>query len=100
MHRYFIGSPESSFYPKCRRTVDRNLDTIIDMLLSTHEFQFPSAEDLEAYEKSTPHPDGKQWCVPEQTIGNYYWNSHFIVRDLDILRKFGRLDFELPVLIV
>ena len=45
-----------------------------------------------------PHPEGKRWCVAEQTIGNYYWGSSFIIRDLDILRKFGRLDFELPVL--
>ncbi len=94
---YYIGSPESNLYPTCRRTVDMNLDTIIDKLLNTHEFPFPSAEDLEAYEQSNPHPDGKRWCVAEQTIGNYYWGSHFIVRDLDILRKFDRLDFTLPV---
>lgn len=94
---YFVGSPESSFYPACRRTVEMNLDAIIDRLRNTHEFSFPPAEELEAYERSNPHPDGKRWCVAEQTIGNYYWNSSFIVRDLDILRKFGRLDFDLPV---
>ncbi len=93
---YFVNSPESSFYPQCRRAVDMNLDTIIDALLDTREFRFPSAEDLDAYEQSNPHPDGKRWCVPEQTIGNYFWGSSFIVRDLDILRKFGRLDFDLP----
>ena len=75
------------------------LDTIVDKLLGTHDFQFPFAEELDAYEQSNPHPDGKRWCVPEQTIGNYYWGSSFVVRDLDILRKFGRLDFDLPVLI-
>lgn len=95
---YFINSPESSFYPACRRTVDMNLDTIIDSLLNIQEFKFPSAKELDAYEQSNPHPDGKQWCTPEQTIGNYYWGSNFIIRDLDILRKFGRLDFDLPVL--
>ena len=94
---YFIGSPESSFYPACKRTVDRNLDAIVDRLVSTREFSFPSAEELDAYEQSNPHPDGRRWCVAEQTIGNYYWGSQFITRDLDILRKFGRLDFELPV---
>lgn len=96
---YFVALPESSFYPKCRHTVDMNLDTIIDSLLRTHEFQIPSAGELDAYEQSNPHPDGKRWCVAEQTIGNYYWGSNFIIRDLDILRKFGRLDFDLPVLI-
>lgn len=78
--------------------MDMNLDTIVDKLLGTYDFQFPSAEELDAYEQGNPHPDGKRWCVPEQTIGNYYWGSNFIVRDLDILRKFGRLDFDLPVL--
>ena len=90
---YFIDSPESSFYPTCQETVEKNLDKIIDTLLETREFSFPSAEELDAFEKGSPHPDGKRWCVAEQTIGNYYWNSHFIIRDLDILRKFGRLDF-------
>ncbi len=79
--------------------MDMNLDTIIDSLLSTHEFKFPSARELDVYEQNNPHPDGKRWCVAEQTIGNYYWGSNFIIRDLDILRKFNRLDFDLPVLI-
>lgn len=94
---YFIASPESSFYSQCKRTADLNLDTIVDSLLSTHEFQLPSAEELDVYEQSNPHPDGKRWCVAEQTIGNYYWGSNFIIRDLDILRRFDRLDFDLPV---
>ena len=95
---YFVGSPESSFYPECRHIVDMNLDTIIDTLLGTQEFSFPSDRELAAFEQSNPHPDGGRWCVAEQTIGNYYWGSHFIIRDLDILGKFGRLDFELPVI--
>ena len=95
---YYVGSPSSSLYSECKRTVDMNLDTIIESLLGTHEIQLPSAKELDAYEQSNPHPDGKRWCVAEQTIGNYYWGSNFIIRDLDILRKFGRLDFDLPVL--
>ena len=94
---YLIGSPESDLYPKCRRTAELNLDMIVDRLTGTREFSFPTPEDLEAYEQANPHPEGKRWCVAEQTIGNYYWGSHFIVRDVDILRKFGRLDFDLPV---
>lgn len=94
---YFIDSPESGYYPECRRTVEMNLDTIVDKLLSTQEHQFSSAEDIDAFERSNPHPEGRRWCGPEQTVGNYYWSSHYITRDLDILRKFGRLDFDLPV---
>lgn len=94
---YFIGSPRNSYYSECKHTVEMNLDTIVDVLLNTYEIPFASAEDLDAYEQSNPHPDGKRWCVAEQTIGNYYWGAHFIARDLNILRKFGRLDFHLPV---
>lgn len=94
---YFIGSSKSSYYAECAHVVDMNLDTIVDALLDTSEFQFASLEELNAYEQSTPHPDGKRWCVAEQTIGNYYWSTHFIARDLNVLRKFGRLDFDLPV---
>lgn len=96
---YFINSPESSFYSECKRTVDMNLNTIVNSLIGTYEIKLPSAEELDAYEQNNPHPDGKRWCVAEQTIGNYYWGSNFIIRDLDILRKFGRLEFDLPVLI-
>lgn len=94
---YFIGTPESRYYPACARTVEMNLDAIADALLHTREYEFAAPEALEAYEKSNPHPEGKRWCVAEQTVGNYYWGAHFIVRDLNLLRKFGRLDFPLPV---
>lgn len=94
---YFIGSPESSYYPACRRAVDMNLDAIVDSLLDTHEIALLSAEATDAYEQGNPHPDGKRWCVPEQTVAHFFWGSHFIIRDLDILRKFGRWDFDWPV---
>lgn len=94
---YFVGSPESAYYAQCAKAVELNLDTIVDGLRTTREPQLASKEALDAYEQSTPHPDGKRWCVAEQTIGNYYWCSHFITRDLYILKKFDRLDFQLPL---
>ena len=96
---YFVNSPENSFYPQCKRTVEMNLDTIVDSLIGTHEFQFLTDKELEEYEHHNPHPNGKRWCVAEQTVGTYSWSSIFIIRDLDILRKFGRLDFDIPVFI-
>ncbi len=94
---YFVGSPKSSYYAECTHTVEMNLDTIVDALLHAHEPSFTSAEALDAYERSNPHPDGKRWCVAEQTVGNYYWGAHSITRDMNIPRKFDRLDFDLPV---
>lgn len=74
-----------------------NLDMIIDKLNNTNEIPIASDEELNAFEQNNPHPDGRRWCVAEQAIGNYYWGSHNITSDLDILRKFDRLDFHLPV---
>lgn len=92
---YFVGSPNSKYYPELKHVVDMNLDSIIDTLQNTNEIQIASQEELDAYEQNNPHPDGKRWCVPEQAIGNYYWGTHNITSDLDMLRKFDRLDFQL-----
>ena len=94
---HFVGSPESEHYLTLKNAVDINLDSIVDVLRNTNEFQIASEEELDAFEKNFPHPDGKRWCSTEQAIGNYYWGSHTIVSNMDILRKFDRLDFELPI---
>ena len=94
---YFVGSTSSEYYQELKRAVDMNLDFIIDALQNTYEIEIASEEELETYEKSNPHPEGKRWCVPEQAIGNYYWGTYQIVSNLELLRKFNRLDFELPI---
>lgn len=94
---YFVGSPKSGYYPELKHVVDINLDMIVDRLHHTKEIQTASEEELMEFEKNNPHPDGKRWCVAEQAIGNYYWGAHNITLDLDILRRFDRLDFPLPV---
>ena len=90
---YFVGSPSSKYYPELKHVVDMNLDSIINTLQNINDIQIASEEELDAYEQSNPHPDGKRWCVAEQAIGNYYWGTHSITSNLDILRKFDRLDF-------
>lgn len=93
---YFVGSPNSNHYPELKHVVDVNLDSIINTLENTNEIQLAPEEDLNAFEQNNPHPDGKRWCVAEQAIGNYYWGTHNITSNLDVLRKFDRLDFHLP----
>ena len=90
---YFVGSPQSKYYKELKHVVNINLDSIIHTLENTYDITFAQEEELDEYEKSNPHPDGKRWCVPEQTIGNYYWGTINIITDLDLLRKFDRLDF-------
>lgn len=94
---HFVGSPESEQYLPLKNVVDMNLDTIVDTLCNTNGFHIMSVEECNEFEKNIPHPDGKRWCSGEQTIGNAYWGPHGITSNMDILRKFDRLDFPLPV---
>jgi hypothetical protein len=94
---HFVGSPDSEHYPLLKNVVDMNLDTIIDTLHNTNEFRIMPEEEVSAFEISIPHPDGKRWCSTEQAIGNYYGDAQYVVSNLDILRKFNRLDFQLPI---
>lgn len=92
---HFVGSPESEHYPALKDVVDINLDAIVETLCNTSELHITPEEDLNAFEKNFPHPDGRRWCSTEQAIGNYYGNAQRITSNLDILRKFDRLDFSL-----
>jgi hypothetical protein len=93
---HFVGSPDSEHYQELKNIVDNNLDTIVDTLCNTNEFLMMPVEELNAFEKNNPHPDGKLWCSSEQAIGNHYGDAQNVTTNLDILRKFNRLDFELP----
>lgn len=94
---HFVGSFESEHYPAFKNVVDINLDTIVDTLRNTNEFHMMPEEEANAFEKNNPHPDGKRWCSAEQAIGNYYGSAQCVTSNLDILRKFDRLDFQLPI---
>lgn len=94
---YFVGSPESEHYPLLKNVVNINLDTIVDSLCNTNELHIIPEEEINAFEKNNPPPDGKGWGRIEQTIGNYYWGAHGITSNMEILRKFDRLDFQLPI---
>ena len=93
---HFVGSPESEQYAAFKNVVESNLDTIVDALCNTTEFHIMSEEECNEFERNVPRPDGKRWCSGEQTIGNFYWGPHGITSNMNILRKFGRLDFQLP----
>ncbi|MDR2686480.1 MAG: hypothetical protein LBB75_01910 [Oscillospiraceae bacterium] len=96
---HFVGSPESGQYPALKSVVDINLDTIVDTLRNTNEIHIAPEKEIKAWEKNNPHPEGrrKRWSSAEQAIGNYYWGAHGITSNLDLLRKFDRLDFLLPI---
>jgi len=96
---HFVGSPENEHYPALKNVVDMNLGAIVDTLRGTNEIYIATEKEIKAWEKNNRHPDGrrKRWGGAEQAIGNYYWGTHGITSNMDILRKFDRLDFQLPV---
>jgi len=94
---FFVGSPESERYPALQGIVERNLDAIVETLRNMNDIYVMSEEELTVWEMNNPHPDGKRWGDSKQAIGNYFWGAHGITSNVDVLKKFGRLDFLLPV---
>lgn len=66
-----------------------NLDAIAKNLLNLYEIRLLSAKEIDAYESAMVH-----WRADG---GAVFLGSNFIARDLEILLRFGRLDFDLPV---
>ena len=94
---HYVGSLKSGHYPEFKNIVDMNLDTIVDTLCNTNEFRIMPEAELIIFEENNPHPEGKRWCSTEQAIGNYYGDAQCLTSNLDILRKFDRLDFQVPI---
>lgn len=97
MPAFFVGSPDSEYYPELKGIVDGQLDAIVDRLHNTNELPVGHEEDIEEWERKVPRADGKKWNDSEQIIGSYYWASSDFISEIDILNKFGRLDFQLPI---
>jgi hypothetical protein len=93
----YINSPDSEYYPIYKDIVDMELDAIVDRLHNTNELAVMHDVDIEEWEAKVPRKDGKEWNDNEQIIGNYYWASSDFISQIEILKKFGRLDFQIPV---
>jgi len=79
----FVGSPDSERYPALKAIVEMELDAMVDRLHSTTELPVTRYEDA--------------WEDVRQVIGSYYWAASDYILQIDTLKKFGRLDFGLPV---
>lgn len=53
--------------------------------------------DIKEWEAKVPRKDGKEWNDNEQIIVSYYWASSDYIAQISILKKFGRLDFQIPI---
>jgi hypothetical protein len=79
----FVKSLDSEYYPIYKDFVEMELDGIVDRLHNTNEPPVMSFKDA--------------WEDVRQIIGNYYWASSDYISQIEILKKFGRLDFQIPV---
>lgn len=79
----FVNSPDSEYYPIYKDVVDMELDGIVDRLHSTNELPVMNFKDA--------------WEDVRQVIGNYYWASSDYISQIETLKKFGRLDFQIPI---
>lgn len=80
-----VDSPDSSLYPEYKDLVDAELDGIIDRLHTIQALPVPGIDDK------------ADWLDNWQIISCYPSTCGFFIRQIEILRKFGRLNFQLPI---
>jgi hypothetical protein len=81
-----VDSPESPFYPEYKELVEAELDGIVDRLHTIQELPVPGIDD------------SADWLDNRQIISCYPSTCGFFIMQIELLRKFNRLDFTLPVL--
>ena len=79
----FVKSPDSEDYPINKDFVEMELDGIVDRLHNTNEPPVMSFKDA--------------WEDVRQVIGSYYWAASDYISQIEVLERFGRLDFQLPI---
>ena len=79
-------SPDSPYYPEYKALVDAELDGIVDRLRAIKELPVPGVDDT------------ADWLDNRQIISCYPSTCGFFIIQIELLKKFGRLDFPLPVI--
>ncbi len=83
-------SPDSPHYPAYKDLVEAELDGIVDRLHAVQELPVPGVDGLEDWKDLS-------WLDNRQIISCYPSTCGFFIMQIEILRKFGRLDFQIPV---
>jgi len=82
-----VDSPDSPLYPAYKDLVDAEMDGIVDRLHEIRELPIPGV-DTGSF---------ADWLDCRQIISCYPSTCGFFIMQIELLRKFGRLDFSLPV---
>ena len=93
----FAPSPDRAHYPALKDAIDIELDAIVYRLQNTYELPVMHEEELRQWERNVPRKDGAAWNDNEQIIGSYYWAASDFISQIETLKTFSRLDFDLPV---
>lgn len=78
-------SPDSPFYPEYKDLVEAELDGIVDRLHTIQELPVPGIDDF------------ADWLDNRQIISCYPSTCGFFIMQIEILKKFDRLAFSIPV---
>ena len=86
-----VDSPDSPLYPDYKDLVEAELDGIVDRLRTIQELPVPGIDKFDIGEMDWPWDN-------RQIISCYPATCAFFIMQIELLRKFNRLDFALPVM--
>jgi hypothetical protein len=81
-----VDSPDSPLYPQYKELVEAELDGIVDRLHAIQVLPVPGIDDK------------ADWLDNRQIISCYPSTCSFFIMQIELLRKFDRLDFQLPMI--
>jgi len=82
-----VDSPDSPLYPEYKDLVEAELDGIVDRLHTIQELPVPGVDDSPV----------KFPLDNRQIISCYPSTCGFFIMQIEILKKFDRLDFQIPI---
>jgi hypothetical protein len=85
-----VDSPDSPLYPQYKDLVEAELDDIADWLHAIRELPVPGVNGLGDF-------DDLSWLDNRQIISCYPSTCGFFITQIELLKKFNRLNFSLPV---
>jgi len=80
-----VDSPDSPYYSEYKDLVEAEMDGIVDRLHEIQELPVPGVDNF------------ADWLDNRQVISCYPSTCGFFIMQIELLRKFSRLDFSLPV---
>jgi len=80
-----VDSPDSPMYPEYKDLVEAELDGIVDRLHTIQDLPVPGIDDK------------ADWLDNRQIISCYPSTCGFFIMQIELLKKFNRLDFTFPV---